>query len=269
MMGSGRETYSGLRARLDRRRRMRGLATLPGDLFAAADLVGRDSQLRAAMSDAGQPSQARIGLVEALFTKRLSKGAVDVLADVAGQRWSDPTSMVEAIEGLAAQAAFIVAEAAGELDRVEDELFAFSRVVSGSAELQMALTDPSVGPAEKAALVESLVQDRATPAAAQVLAHALSHLRGRRAEAVLQDLIELAAEQRNRSVAEVRVAIPLDEEQARRLAAALTRLHGREVRLNVAVDPDVIGGVQVRLGSEVIDATVATRLEQARRALIG
>ena len=85
----------------------------------------------------------------------------------------------------------------------------------------------------------------------------------------MDDLIDLAGEQRSRSIAEVRVARPIDPDQAVRLSAALSRIHGRDVRLNVAVDPAVIGGISVRIGSEVVDATVATRFEQARRALVG
>ena len=97
----------------------------------------------------------------------------------------------------------------------------------------------------------------------------MSTLRGRRADAVIEDLIDLAAEQRGRSVAEVRVAQPLTEDQASRLTAALAHRYGREIRLNVAVDPAVLGGVSVRVGTEVIDATVSTRIEQARRTLVG
>jgi F-type H+-transporting ATPase subunit delta len=97
----------------------------------------------------------------------------------------------------------------------------------------------------------------------------MAHLRGRRVDSVIDELITLAGEQRSRSIAEVRVARPLDPDQAERLQAALSRIHGRDVRLNVAVDPDVIGGISVRIGSEVVDATVATRFEQARRALVG
>ncbi|MFM9134003.1 MAG: ATP synthase F1 subunit delta, partial [bacterium] len=92
---------------------------------------------------------------------------------------------------------------------------------------------------------------------------------GRRIDAVVDDLADAAARQRQRIVAEVRVAQPLTEEQERRLAEALTRLKGRRVRLNVAVDPDVLGGVHVTVGDEVIDGTVASRLEQARRAVLG
>ncbi len=269
MSASVRENSAGLRSRLDQRRGDPQLEALPGDLFAAADLIGRDPQLRMALSDAGQPAAAREGLARSLFGERLSPGAVDVLADIAAQRWSSPNDLLEVTEQLSEQAAFMVAERDGTLDGVEDQLFSFSQAVSGSADLQMALTDPSVGSAQKAGLVENLLDGRAVPQASQVLSYAMAHLRGRRVDSVIDDLMDLAGEQRSRSIAEVRVARPLDPDQAERLAAALSRIHGRDVRLNVAVDPAVIGGISVRIGSEVVDATVATRFEQARRALVG
>jgi F-type H+-transporting ATPase subunit delta len=51
--------------------------------------------------------------------------------------------------------------------------------------------------------------------------------------------------------------------------AALSKLKGRDVRLNVAVDPAVLGGIHVVIGDEVIDGTIATRLEAAHRAILG
>lgn len=269
MMGSSRESYAGLRARLDQRRGDPGLGGLPGELFGVAALVDGDPILRSALADAGQPIATRTALVDALFAPRLSKLAVVVLKDLVSQRWSSPSELVESLEGLAAQAAFLVAQEDGKLDQVQDHMFAFSQAVSGSAELQMALTNPAASAQVKASLVESLLARRASPVATQVLAYSMSHLRGRRADSVVEDLMGLAAEQQGRAVAEVRVALPLDADQQRRLAAALSKLHGREVRLNVAVDPRVIGGVSVRIGGEVMDATMATRIEQARRKLVG
>jgi F-type H+-transporting ATPase subunit delta len=269
MSGTLRENAAGLRARLDERRGDPGLAALPGALFAAADLIAGDVLLRTSLADAGQPTDARVGLVRALFGQRLTPLAVDVLADVAAQRWPRPGSLVEAIEDLAAQAAFLGAQEAGSLDAVEDQLFGFHRAVSGSADLQMALTDPARPAAAKSALVSSLLEGRSAPQTSQVLSYAMAHLRGRRADSVVDGLMDLAAEQRGRAVAEVRVARPLDDDQATRLAAALSRIHGRDVRLNVAVDPAVVGGISVKLGTEVIDATITTRIEQARRALVG
>jgi F-type H+-transporting ATPase subunit delta len=269
MSGTVRENAAALRARLDERRSAAGLLELSGELFAIADLIGSDAQLRMALSDAGQPARTRVGLARTLFADKVSPAAVEVLGDIVSQRWSNPEDLVDVTEELAAQAAFISAEQAGDLDTVEAQLFTFERAVSGSADLQMALTDPSVGSAQKAGLIGSLLSGQADAATIEVLRYAMSHLRGRRVDTVMDGLIDIAGEQRNRSVAEVRVARPLEEDQAARLAAVLTRLHGREVRLNVAVDPDVVGGISVRIGSEVVDATVATRIEQARRAMVG
>jgi F-type H+-transporting ATPase subunit delta len=207
--------------------------------------------------------------VRSLFTDRLSPLAVDVLGDVVAQRWPSPTDMVEAIEELGTTADMMLAQRVGTLDQVEDEVFAFSQVLSASSELQMALTDPAAGTAAKAALIDGLLAGRALPETVQALSYAMSHLRGRRADAVLDRIMDLAAEQRDRSVAEVIVARPLEPDQAQRLSAVLSRLHGRDVRLNVVVDPDVVGGIAVRIGDQVVDSTVATRLQQARRALVG
>ncbi|MGB7982249.1 MAG: F0F1 ATP synthase subunit delta [Candidatus Nanopelagicales bacterium] len=269
MSGSSRANYSGLRARLDQRRDDPALPGLSGELFAAADVIGADPHLPSALSDSGQPVAARQAMVAALFGSRLSATAVEVLADVVGQRWSAPVEIMESLEGIAAQAGFLVSDRDGTLDAVENDLFAFAQTVSGSADLQMALTNPALTSGQKSDLVRELLEGRALPQSVEVLAYAMGHLRGRRTDSVLEDLSEVAAEQRDRSVAQVRVARPLDEDQAARLGAALSRLQGRDIRLNVAIDPEMIGGISVRIGNELIDATVAHRIEQARRALVG
>ena len=182
-------------------------------------------------------------------------------------RWSNDADLVDAVEQLGAQAAFTVAETEGVLDRVEDELFTFSRAVDGSPELQLALTDPSVPASAKAELVRDLVGGTASPVTTSLLAHAAGNLRGRRPAAAVEELARLASEQRRQVLAQVRSAIALDADQRTRLTAALTRIQGRQVRVNVIVDPEVVGGIVVQVGDEVIDGSVSARLEQARRAL--
>jgi F-type H+-transporting ATPase subunit delta len=80
---------------------------------------------------------------------------------------------------------------------------------------------------------------------------------------------KIAADRRERFVATVRSAAPLSESDRSRLAAALERQYGRPVHLNVVVDPDVLGGLRVEVGEEVIDGTVANKLDDARRRLEG
>jgi len=85
----------------------------------------------------------------------------------------------------------------------------------------------------------------------------------------VEDYQRVAATERERLVALVRVARPLSETEADRLKGALTRQYSRQVDLNVLVDPEVLGGVRVEIGDDVIDGTVSSRLDEARRRLAG
>ena len=78
-----------------------------------------------------------------------------------------------------------------------------------------------------------------------------------------------ASERHGQGVATVRVAHELTEADRDRLAAALQRQYDRPVHLNVLVDPEVLGGIRVEIGDDVIDGTVAARLADARRLLAG
>lgn len=269
MLGASRESLAACQEGLDSRRQDAAFARLPEELFAVAALLDDQSQLRAAIADSGQLSQVRAGLARDILAGRVSELALDVVLMAVGQRWSSEADLVLALELLADQAAFTQAQNEGTLDATEEELFRFGRALDSSSDLQMALTDPAQSPAAKGGIVRDLLAGRSTTATAQVLQYAVGHLHGRRIDSVIDDLCELAAEQRQRVVAEVRVAAPLDDDQRVRLQSLLSTLKGREVRLNVAVDPSVLGGVHVQIGDEVIDGTVATRMEQARRAVLG
>ncbi len=269
MLGASRGALSASEEALDARRTDPGFAALSGELLAVASLLDRESALRNTLADSGQPAAARDALVRQVLGGRVSDLTTDIVLGVVAQRWSSDVDLVLALEHLAFQATFTTAEADGTLDATEDELFAFGRALDSSPALQMALTDPAQVAATKAGIVRDLLANRSTAATQLVLEHAVAHLHGQRIDAVVDELVALAARQRERLVAEVTVAAPLDDEQRRRLAAALSRLKGRTVRLNVDVDPEVLGGVLVRVGDEVIDGTVSSRLEQARRAVLG
>lgn len=269
MIGSSRESLSVCQEGLDARRGTPGFDGLSGELFAAAGVLAAEVQLRSVLADSGQPHAVREALVRQVFGGKVSDLAIDLLVLVTSQRWASDLDLVLALEQLADQAAFAVADAQGTLDATEEELFLFGRAVDASPALQMALTDPAQSAQTKARIVADLLGGRTTSATREVLEYAVGHLHGRRIDSVIDELCGLAAHQRERVVAEVRVAAPLDAEQERRLAAALSTLKGRTVRLNVAIDPAVLGGVHVRIGDEVIDGTVASRLEQASRAVLG
>lgn len=269
MLGSSRESLAACSAALDARRQAPGFDELAGQLYAVAAVLDDNAPLRSTLADSGQLSSVRAALARDVFSGKVEDLTLEVLADAVDRRWSQDVDLVLALEQLGAQAAFTVAEADGTLDATEEQIFRFGRAVDASADLQMALGDPAQTAQTKSAIVRDLLADRSTPATRLVLEATVGRLHGLRLDAAIDTLCDLAARQRDRVVAEVRVAAPLTEEQARRLSAALTSLKGRTVRLNVAIDPAVLGGVHVTIGDEVIDGTVASRLEQARRAVLG
>jgi F-type H+-transporting ATPase subunit delta len=164
---------------------------------------------------------------------------------------------------------FAIADTNGELDRVENDIFSFGYAVEVNPELQMALTNPAFSSELKAGVVHDVLGGRSANGSAVLLEHTAANLRGRRVDVALNNLSDVAASLRNRIVAEIRVAISLSDEQEKRLSNVLARIAGKQVSLNVVVDPSIVGGVSVRLGDDVIDGSVSTRLEQARRTLVG
>jgi F-type H+-transporting ATPase subunit delta len=102
-----------------------------------------------------------------------------------------------------------------------------------------------------------------------MLRQAVRLRRGRPLDAVVNYLAELAAARRERSVARVTAAAPLTAQHERRLADALSRAYGRPVSVQVELDPGQLGGLVIRIGDEVIDGSIATRLAQARQELSG
>ena len=87
--------------------------------------------------------------------------------------------------------------------------------------------------------------------------------------AALATYRRVAAETQGETVATVRVARPLAAPDQERLTALLSRQYDTTVHLNVVVDPEVLGGLRVEIGDEVIDGTIASRLDDAKRRLVG
>lgn len=244
-------------------------STLAVELFAVVDLLDGQVRLRRVLADAASPAQARSQVVTDLLGGQLGADARHVVEQVVAARWSAAVDLVDSLEQLAVRAAAASAEGSGSLGEVEDELFRFGRLVQGDAGLREALGDPALPGGRKAELVHELLAERAQPVTVLLAERAVLAPRGHGVAARLEAFAELAAARRSRLIAQVRVAVPLSQEQTERLRAALAAAYGHPIQLNVEVSPDVLGGVEVVVGDEVVDGTLATRLEAARRRLAG
>ena len=245
------------------------LAGLADELFAVARLLDGQLTLRRSLSDpAGKPDE-RAALANRLFASRLSPAALELVETVARERWSRPPDLVEAFMALATEASLDAAEVRGELDGVEDELFRFGRIVSSDRELARILSDRKASAEGKAALLDRLLSAKVSPVTEQLVRNVLTGPHAGHAENAIERLSEVASRRRGQSVARVTTAVALTAEQEQRLTEVLGRIYGRTVGLQVTVDPSVLGGLIVQVGDEVIDGSIAHRLEVAGRRLVG
>jgi F-type H+-transporting ATPase subunit delta len=163
-----------------------------------------------------------------------------------------------------AEALFRVLQAEGELDKVEDELFRFGKLLESNYDLKQALSDQSLPPEQRAKVLDALLSDKVTPHTLGLLQFIVNQGHARQLPEILADLSDIAAEARNSAVAEVRTAVPLDEDQRKQLAAALSKATGKRIELKALVDKSVLGGVYAKIGDTVIDGTVRRRLQQLK-----
>jgi F-type H+-transporting ATPase subunit delta len=166
-----------------------------------------------------------------------------------------------------AQALFAVARAEGVLPKVEDELYAFGKALEQHTDLRQALTDAALPAENKKAVVRDLLGDRANPVTLSLLGFVIDAGRAREIPKIVEELAAMASTDREHVLAEVRTAVDLSAQQRERLAEALSKATGRRVDVKVVVDPSVIGGVVARVGDEVFDGSIASRLEDAKQAL--
>jgi F-type H+-transporting ATPase subunit delta len=243
-------------------------ADLGNELFAVAGVLASQPALRRALADLSRPASARSALARSVFAGKVGDDAVGLVEAVAGARWSAAGDLTDAVEQLAAESVIAAAEANGHLDDLEDELFRFGRIVASTPELRIALTDPFGSTQAKRDLLTALLADKVTAESLRLITEAAVGPLGRSLDVSLEAYARLAAERRERLIAEVHVAAPLTDRQRERLASALAAEYGHQIHLNVVIDPRVAGGMTVRIGDDLIDGSVATRLATARRRMV-
>jgi F-type H+-transporting ATPase subunit delta len=271
MNGASREALAAARERLDALTDSTSVdaAQLADELAAVTALLDREVSLRRVLTDPAQAGEAKAELAQRLLGSQVSGSAVDLVAGMVRSRWSQSRDLVDALEELADTADLTAAQKSGTLDDVEDELFRFSRVVAADGELDRALTDRAVPAEHRGELVRNLLARKAAPSTVGLVEQAVTAPRGLSLAEALENFGKIAADWRSRLVATVTTAVPLGASERDRLAAALARQYGNEIHLNVVVDPQVIGGIRVEVGDELIDGSIAGRLDDARRRLAG
>ena len=269
--GSSRQSLVAARTALDAAIKGASAASaseLSSHLFFAAEVFAGNTSLRRAITDPSRDKAAKAALVKDLFGKSTGGLAVSLISDVSALRWSATKDVIHVIEQLAIEAEASAANISNELDRVEDEFFETSRLVADNFELRKALV--SVGSTDaKAALIAEVLGKKASTSTVKLASALVSHLRGRSIEAAFADYLFGLANRRNRLIAVVRTASALTDAQASRLATVVEKKVGQPIRINVQIDPTILGGVSIKFADELVDGSVVNRLANAGRALVG
>jgi F-type H+-transporting ATPase subunit delta len=231
-------------------------------LLSAGRIIGGSSSLRSALVDRSIEEDVKRSLVNAVFAS-IDEKARAILDAVATATWSSEDDLLAGIEEIGIR---ILTESAPTTP-IGPELFEFGTAVNSSPELELAVSSKLGSAEDKSALVTTLLTGKASEQTIAIVDHLVQQPRGRRIAELLESAASVVADEAGLAVATVTTATPIASTQLDRLAKALGASYGRELRINQVVDPSVVGGLRVQVGDDVIDGTVASKLNELRLQL--
>ena len=152
-------------------------------------------------------------------------------------------------------------------DEIEDELFRWARTVEGNLELRRLLLDRDADLESRLGTVQALLVDKVDEVTLALATFVIEGGRARDVVGTLDFLVDYVARARDWRVARVHTARPLDEQSQADLVASLSTLTGKNVELQVADSPELLGGILVEIGDLRLDATTRARLGALRDAV--
>lgn len=266
MRGASADALSDLSEKLGQTRTLADAATMGDQLFGVARVLRAEPALRRVATDASVSGEAKAGLVGNVFGATLGDDALDVLTDAVQRRWTASHDLSDSLERLGAMS--LVLSAGKKGSQISDELFAVAGLIEANPELRNALSDPARSVQDKGGLLRRLLDERALPATVRLVEEAASGVHGTVTKAIVE-YQHVAAAVHGETLATVRSARELSDAELSRLTDALGKEYDTTVHLHVVVDPELIGGLRIEIGDDVIDGTLASRLHDARRRLAG
>jgi ATP synthase F0 subunit b/ATP synthase F1 delta subunit len=247
-----------------------GLSTLADDLTSVAAMLINETVVTRYLTLAAEDASPRVRLIERLVSGKVGQPALDLLKSAVSERWSADSDLVDAVELVSRQALLIRAEQAGQLDEVEEQLFRFSRILDLQPRLAILLGDYEVPADGRVRLLRNVLGNASAdvdPITAELLSKTVELLRGQPAGEAVQGLAEVAVARRGEVVAHVSAAAELTDAQHTRLTEVLSRIYGHPVTAQMQIDPDLLGGLAISVGDEIIDGTLSSRLAAAQTQL--
>jgi ATP synthase F0 subunit b len=245
------------------------LSTMADDLASVARLLSHESILTRHLADPANDPAPKVGLLERLIQGKVGEPALEVLKAAVSGRWSTDSNLVDAVEHVARLALLVRAEREDVAGDVEEQLFRFGRILDSQPRLASLLSEYTAPPEGRVKLLRDVLDSGsgANPIAAALLSQTIELLRGERADEAVLDLAELAVAHRGEVVAHVSAAAELSDAQRTRLTEVLTRIYGHPVSVQLHLNRELLGGLNIAVGDEVIDGTLSSKLASAETKL--
>ncbi|CAM4011149.1 F0F1 ATP synthase subunit delta [Helcobacillus massiliensis] len=248
-------------------RSSQSMEELASELFQIAAAVDTSNQLVRLLSDPGRDPELKSTAVRTLIQGKASDEALELTEEVVRRPWSEQNHILDALEAAGASALLSQAEKAGRLETVEEELFQFSRLIDSEPELTAAFDEHRDDAGARRSIARRLLEGRVDPVTVALAVQAVGADAEMKASRRVLHFAEFAADRRRRLLAVVTSATELSDRQQSRLSEILAAKFGQSVQMNFEVSPDVIGGMRVQVGDDLYDATVLSRLTEARSRL--
>ncbi len=248
----------------------KALATLADELASVAQMLNREIVVTRYLSQPSEDAAPKVQLVERLISGKVEDSTLDVLRAAVSERWSANADLIDGVEQVARQALLIRAEKADQVDEVEDQLFRFSRILDSQPRLSILLGDYSAPAEGRVELLHNVLQGAdggVNPLTEALLSQTIELLRGQSADQAMLGLAESAVARRGEVVAHVSAAAEISEEQHNRLTEVLSRIYNHPAKVQLQIEPKLLGGLRITVGDEVIDGTLSSRLAAAENHL--
>ena len=245
------------------------LSRLAAEVVGVDALLTREPILARHLAESGGTKEAKRAMLEQLLSNKVGNDTLQILIGAASTRWSSVDDFIDGLQYISRISLLEGAKRAGEIASVVEQLFWFGRTLDAYPRLAALLNDSSTPASERVRLLRSVLEGPAgaNGAVVALLSQSLELQRGGRLDEAIQDLGRLAVSRQGELVAQAVAASELSDVQRQRLTAVLTRIYRHPVAVHVTVDPQVLGGLSVAVGDEVIDGTLSARLAAAATKL--
>ena len=166
-----------------------------------------------------------------------------------------------------AQAVFDIAKEQNTLAEWDLDLRVMRETLEDNPSLTRVLQNPETSVSQMHRVVERLFQPTVSPLAFNLVKLLVQHRRLLLAPQIQEAFEDLYLEDQGIAYADVTTAVELTPVEEARVVESLARLTGKTIKLRTHVDPDILGGILARVGDQLIDGTVATRLRQLKNRL--